>query len=163
MNIFCGVDNGLNGGIVVIDKEQKIIGYTIMPVIKGKKTEYDIRGIINFFNNLVEPDEVFVALEKAHVRPISGKRASFMTGFGYGLMQGLIESFGFSYEIVSPKDWQKEVLKGMNTGDTKKDSIMFCKRKWPNQSWTATEKSKKEHDGLTDAACVSLYGFRKNR
>jgi len=134
-----------------------------MPVIKGKKTEYDIRGIIEIFEGFIEPEKVRVVLEKAHVRPISGKRACFMTGFGYAVMQTAIECFGFGYEIVRPKEWQTEILKGINTGDTKKDSIMFCKRKWPSIDWTPTERSTKPHDGLTDAACMALYCYRRNK
>jgi len=94
---------------------------------------------------------------------VSGKRACFMTGFGYGIIQGLLGALKLSYEIVSPNDWQKEILKGLNTGDTKKDSIMFCKRKWPNEDWTPTERSTKDHDGLCDAACMSVYCYRLNR
>jgi hypothetical protein len=164
--IFIGIDNGLSGGIVAINEKQEIIGRCVMPVIKGKKTDYDIGKIYNFLsriNDVFINQDIFVALEKAHVRPVSGKRACFMTGFGYGVMQGILKALGVSYEIVSPKDWQKEILKGMNTGDTKKDSIMFCKRKWPKEDWTATERSKKEHDGLTDAGCMALYCYRQNR
>lgn len=162
--IFVGIDNGLSGGIVAIDKNQEIIKKWVMPVIKGKKTEYDI-GQINIIFAFIKSlnKKVYVALEKAHVRPISGKRACFMTGFGYGVMQALVEASKFSYEIIQPSLWQKEVLKGLNTGDTKKDSIMFCKRKWPDESWYPTERSKKEHDGLCDSACLSIFCYRMNR
>lgn len=154
----------MSGGIVVIDETQKIISKYIMPVIKGQKTEYDILNLVNIFINIKQLNKkIFVVLEKSHVRPISGKRACFMTGFGYGVLQGILSSLQISYEIVSPNDWQKEILKGMNTGDTKKDSIMFCKRKWPDECWTATERSKKEHDGLCDAAGMAIYCYRLNR
>jgi len=47
--IYVGIDNGLSGGIVIIDENQKIISKHIMPVIKGKKTDYDTLQIINIF------------------------------------------------------------------------------------------------------------------
>ena len=155
--LYVGIDNGLNGGIVIVNGETKtILSKFVMPVFKGKKTDYDIKSICEILEFL-NPDDVRIVLEKAHVRPISGKRASFMTGFGYGVMQGILEAKSLSYSIVSPKDWQQEILKGMNTGDTKKDSIMFCSRRYPKEDWRATERSKKLHDGLTDACCMALY------
>jgi hypothetical protein len=160
MRLYIGIDNGLNGGIVMLDKNQNILYKYIMPTIKiGGKSEYDVQNIIRILN-VLEPAEAFVCLEKSHVRPVSGKRACFMNGFGYGLMQGIIESIGMSYEIVKPQVWMKELE--IDSKDTK-GSIPFCQRKWPKENWTATEKSKKPHDGLTDAACLALYNFRRNK
>ena len=49
MNYFTGIDNGLNGGIVVLDEQQRVVKKLVMPVIQGKKKEYDIQTIGNFF------------------------------------------------------------------------------------------------------------------
>ena len=162
MKYYIGIDNGLSGGITVIDENQKIIESIVMPVIKGKKTEYDIGKIVIFFQDFHEPSNVYVCLEKAHVRPISGKRASFMTGYGYGLMQGILECCGMSYGIVSPNEWMKDILKGNDTKD-KKGSILWCKRKYPRQDWRATDRSKKMHDGKTDSCALAVYCFRMNK
>jgi len=35
--LYCGIDNGLDGAIVVIDENQEIVRKLAMPVIKGKK------------------------------------------------------------------------------------------------------------------------------
>lgn len=162
--IFVGIDGGLNGGIVVIDDTQKVLVKGIMPTIKVKgKKEFDVNGIVNLFLNLKKTygKEIHVALEQAHVRPISGKRACFTTGGGYYLIRGILTALGISYEIVPPKKWQKEILEGLGS-DTKAASIMYCKQKWPQVHWAATERSTKGHDGLTDAACMSIYCFRRN-
>jgi len=163
MTIFCGIDNGLSGGIAMISINQAVVKLIPMPVIKGKKTEYDIQAINQLFAEFTEPSETYTILEKAHVRPISGKRACFMNGFGYGMMQGVLEGNSIGYEIVRPKDWQSEILKGINTGDTKKDSIMFCKRKFPNIDLTPTERSTKPSDGMADALCMAVYCYRRNK
>lgn len=160
--LYIGIDNGLNGGIAIIDDKQEIINLKPMPIIKGIKTHYDIITISDLFKTTSQFCKCYVMLEKSHVRPISGKRASFMTGYGYGLMQGILTTLGISYEIVNPKEWQEEILKGMNTGDTKTDSIMFCKRKYPNVKLTPTERSTKPHDGMSDALCMAVYCWRKN-
>ncbi len=159
--IYVGIDPGFSGGIVVLNDKQEVIINKIMPVIKGKKTEYDMQSIIEIFEPLDGPD-VRVALERQHVRPVSGKRACFTIGFGFGMLQMLLEINGFSYEIVNPTVWMKEIFKGFDYKD-KKASVMFCKRKWPKEDWTPTERSNKPSDGLTDAACLALYCYRLNK
>jgi hypothetical protein len=161
MNQFIGIDGGLNGGIVIIDENQQVINKFVMPTLKSdNKTHYDAKRIVEIFKTLNEKENIKVILEKSHVRPISGKRASFMTGFGYGLMQGILESLGISYEIVKPQTWMKELE---ITSTDEKGSILFCQRKWPNEKWTATERCTIAHTGLTDAACLALYGFKINK
>ncbi len=159
--IYVGIDPGLSGGIVGIDENQKVVFQCVMPVIKGKKTEYNINKIIKILS-FENPQVVSVALEKQHVRPVSGKRACFTTGFGFGMLQAILECKQLPYEIVNPTVWMKEMFKGMDTKD-KKASIMFCQRKWPKEDWTATERSVKPHTGLTDAAVIALYCYRRNR
>ena len=159
--IYIGIDGGLNGGIACINESQKVQILKVMPVIKMKgKTEFDINGIVNFFKSL--PKDSLVVLEKAAPRPISGKRACFMTGAGYYLIQGILSSLDISYEIVTPQRWQKELLKGLKANDTKQASIMFCQRKFPGVDLTPTERSTKAHDGLSDALCIALFSYRLN-
>jgi len=159
--IYVGIDNGLSGGITVLDKEQNIIKSFIMPTLKvNKKNEYDTKSIVEFFHNPgYALSDIHCCLEKSHVRPVSGKRACFMTGYGYGLMQGILECIGVSYEIVTPQAWMKEL--GLNSKEGK-GSIPFCQRKWPNFDWARTERCKKAHDGKTDSACIALYCYRRN-
>ena len=163
--MYIGIDLGLSGGIVMLDENQKVIYKYVMPVIKIKgKSEYDVKRIVYIFQNLLhstlEPDNIFTVLEKQHVRPVSGKRASFMTGFGFGLFQGILESIGMGYEIVKPQTWMKELE--IDSKDSK-GSIPFCQRKWPDVNWKATERCTKAHDGLTDGAGLALYCYRRNK
>lgn len=164
MGIYIGIDNGLNGGIVAINDSQEIIIKKVMPIIKGDKNDFDVHEIVKIFEELfdVYDGQVFVMLEKAHVRPVQGIRAAFTTGFCFGIFQGVLESFGLSYEVVNPTVWMKTVFEGHNSED-KKISIQWCQRKWPKEDWRATERSSKIHDGLTDAAAISYYSYLKNR
>lgn len=163
MKLFVGIDNGLNGGIAVINNTQSVMETWPMPIImKGTKKEYDTKKIVQLFKRFKTGGKMSVMLEKAHVRPISGKKACFMNGYGYGLMQGILSSLEISYELVDPKVWQKEFFEGITT-DTKKASISFCKKKFPHANMKATEKCKVDHDGIADALCMALYCYRKNR
>jgi len=134
----------------------------IMPTIKlNGKNEFDIFGIVNIFKEKYMKDTI-VILEKAAPRPISGKRACFMTGGGYYLMQGILSSLNIPYEIVTPQLWQKTLLKGLKENTTKEASIKFCQQRFPYIDLTKPGRSKKPHDGLADALCMALYCLRIN-
>lgn len=165
--MFVGIDGGLNGGITVINHNLEIVYKLVMPVIKGDKVNFDIQKIKDFFNIVLKFKQdsgefIVIGLEKASVRPIQGIRAAFTTGYCYGMFEGILTSLGYGYEIVNPTVWMKKVFEGSDIKD-KKQSVMFCKRKWPNEDWCATERSKKEHDGLTDSAGIAFYMFLKEK
>ena len=82
-----------------------------------------------------------------------------MTGYGYGVIRALLAASGLSYEIVQPKAWQKATCLGLDD-DTKKASAKFCEKTFPTTNF-CVGKSKKPHDGLTDAACMAVYLRKK--
>ena len=161
-----GIDNGLNGAIVVLDDNNKqIVHKFVMPIIKGTKSrkEYDIQQIVTIFKGIIEDaksinESIIVVLEKAQISPIAGKNSCFSMGYCFGMMQGILSSLKLSYKVVHAKTWQKEILRDMNGSDTKQRSIMFCKRMFPSEEWKIGKQSK-EHDGLTDATCMAYFGL----
>lgn len=160
--LFAGIDGGQNGAIVVIDNNNAIIYKTIMPVIKSNeaRTEYDVSAIKNIFKNFVIEygvENIVAGIEKVQITPISGKNAVASMYFCYGLFQGVLSALGISYRVFRAKDWQKEILSGINGSDTKQRSIIFCKRKYPNESWKRTERCENDSDGLTDACCIANF------
>jgi len=162
MVFYVGVDIGLDGAFSVLDEEQRIRYIFPMPVIKGKKTNYDIQKIKTIFRTLNREDKVIVVIEKPIPRPTIGCTANFMLGGGLFLFEGLMSGIDISYQVITARTWQKELLKGLPK-DTKTASIMFCKRKWPDVNLTKTERSRKDHDGISDSLCMALYNYRLNR
>lgn len=159
--IFVGIDNGLNGGIVVIDNSGKVIEVYNMPVLKLEKTEYDVQELARILFNIQDAyQDIVVFLEKAHVRPVQGIRAAFTTGYGLGLMQGILQSLEVGYEVVNPTVWMKVVFEGNYSKENKKYSTIFAQRKWPDIDW---KRGKNVHDGITDASCIAYYGYLKNK
>lgn len=166
MNYYVGIDNGINGGIVVIDENLKVKYKYIMPVIRGDKNEFDVVEIRRIFEtlkmNILSQDYIYVILEKASPRPIQGVKQAFVTGECYGIFKGILAAKYFSFDIVNPQTWMKKVFEGFDWKD-KKASIMYCQRKWPEEDWKATDKTTKNHDGLTDAACIAYYSYLINK
>jgi len=155
--IFIGIDNGKSGAIVVVDENENIVFKEIMPLINN---EYDLKGIENILNR-VKMHNCKVYLEKAFTKPMNGNKANFTNGYQYGLMQGILFSNRFSYEVITVQGWQNSILKGITAKNTKEASISFCLKKWSELNWKKSDRCKKYHDGLTDAACIALYCKRK--
>jgi len=157
---YIAIDNGVSGGIVVLDNNQNIVEKNVMPVIGKSRKEYDINVLKDILYKYKENS--FCVLEKAQPHYRDGRKQAFKTGFGYGIMQALLIALQIPHQIISPKTWQKKVFKGLRSKNTKTASIMFCKRKWPKEDWTPTKRSRKCHDGMTDAACMAYYGVQLN-
>lgn len=160
---FVGIDNGLSGGIVCLNERMEVIHKFIMPTIKVEdKTEYDIKKLTAMLNEIYIDDfsneNLFVTLESAYPRQVSGKRACFSTGYGYGVIRGILETYGIKYIIVSPQKWMKEILGKTEKGI--KGSLVFCQKQWPTVNWSRTDRCTTLHSGLTDAACIALYGLK---
>lgn len=159
--IHIGIDGGLSGGISVI-RDKQIMNCITMPIIKGKGgSVYDIEQIVRFFKAiLTNDDNILVILEKAHTMPLNGGRANFTNGLNYGIMQGILKSLRIPYEIIAARTWQKVVFQGQTVKDTKQSSILYCKNRFPEEDFRATERCRKDHDGKTDATCMAVYGSR---
>ena len=158
--IYIGIDGGMNGGISVI-KNDKIIDLIVMPTIlstKNKK-EYDIQGIIKFLGKY---SNATVVLEKAHAMPLLGSVQAFNFGRGYGILLGILSTLKMPYSIVHSRTWQKKMFRDTNHKDTKQASVIIAQRLFPDEDFRATERSKKMHDGLTDACLVAYYGCKEN-
>ncbi len=161
--IHCAIDPGKSGGIAVLDENGKILHLWIMPVINSTKSlkEYDIPKIAKIFETLKEQysGNINIILEKATIIPISGSKSIASTFYCNGIFQGILTSFKLPFQIVRAIDWQKIVFVGMNRKDTKQASIMFCQRKYPDQDFRPTERSRNPSDGLTDAVCMAYYSL----
>jgi crossover junction endodeoxyribonuclease RuvC len=156
---YIGIDNGLDGGVVVIDETGMVIEKHVTPVLaegKGKRA-YDVPGMVR----ILEAHSVtqsFVFLERAQAMPKQGVSSTFSIGFGFGLWQGLLYSLRFPHAIVGPRQWQDEMFLGIDKSNTKRASALVASRLSPGTDWRATERSRVPHDGLTDAFCIAEYG-----
>jgi hypothetical protein len=160
--IYIGIDGGQNGSIVAIDKDGKIVYKSVMPILKSSsaRNEYDIatiRDIMNVFTFEYGAENIRAGLERVQITPVSGKNAVASMFLCYGIFQGIFSSLCIPYQIFRAVDWQKEILKGIAGDDTKMKSILWCKRNYPGESFKATERCTKDHDGITDALCLANY------
>ncbi len=77
---------------------------------------------------------------------------------GYGLWIGICAGLGLRYELVTPQRWQKEMLAGMQGG--KDASCIRAQELFPEADLKKGPRSKKLHDGRSDALLIAEYGRR---
>lgn len=163
--LYLGIDNGIAGGLASYDADSGQLNVIAMPIVgvktaKGNKNEYDIPAIIEWIRSMQDIGiPKMVILEKAQAFPGQGVVSMFGIGQGYGLMKGIIAALGLPYMVVAPKTWQKEMFKGMPQQDTKQASVLTAQRLFPQTRFVGTERSKKLHNGMTDAALMAYYGY----
>lgn len=164
--IYVGCDPGLvAGGIVALSGESKVLFKHV--VSQGKK------DLVTFYGEL---GEVFGELKSQYmdiifciedVHSLYGMSASSNFNFG-GIKHAKIAlstMAGFDTKLAAPKVWQKAIWEeedviikeGGRKKDTKATSLNAAKRLWPDADLRKSDRAKKWHDGIVDAALIAEY------
>lgn len=159
--VYCGIDGGLSGALSILDDTGQLLEMRVMPIlpVSNGRNEYDCQKILEI---LLKYPNATVILEKAQFTPKLGGIASFSFGKSYGMMIGMLSALKMRYHLVAARTWQKEMLADINSENTKDASAIIAKRLYPEQSFLATERSRKIHSGCTDSILIATYGQRHN-
>ena len=190
MTTVMGVDPGKAGGLVVLNDVGAIMETLPMPVLKAAKgrAEYDLVEIRRFVTRValdtasfdfdptadavavsvqrLSPVSLHVVVERAQPLPPTmpgGGNAQFQRGVSRGLWEGLLAGLGIPYELVAPRSWQSVMLRDVSGSDTKQRALIAAQRLFPGFDFRASERSRKAHDGIVDAALIAEYGRRRQR
>ena len=142
--IYIGVDPGKNGGIAVIDSD----GAIAFP-FSEERLLIELDGIAQEY-------ECICYLEHVHAMPKQGVSSTFNFGMNFGFIQGVLRAYEIPYELVTPQKWKKE----FSCTSDKNTSIEVCKRLFPGVNLKATDRCKKDHDGMAEALLIAEYGRR---
>ena len=146
--IYIGVDPGKNGGIAILSD-------TIPDVTVRVFSEDELLHICKTFRKTFNEDCKCV-LEKVNAMPGQGVVSMFNFGQNYGFIQGVLKAYEIPYELVTPQKWKKE----FSCTSDKNTSIEVCKRLFPGVNLKATDRCKKDHDGIAEALLIAEYGRR---
>jgi len=166
--MYVGIDPGLTGGVFGFT-DGGFIYYEPTPVIqvssgKKKRQEYDISKMNDIVKRLSVDFRVFCAYEKVHAFPGQGVTSMFSFGTGFGIWQGLLVANEVSFELVTPRVWQKEILQGMDKSDPKSSAVQVAKRLFPGVDFTLANQGSrrtKAHQGIVDACCLAEFARRR--
>lgn len=158
-----GIDPGFTGALAVIEPINRvIIALYDMPTVQplkiagGPGAVYPIvvdgprlAAIIKRH----EPQISLAVLERVHAMPDQGVSSMFRFGEGYGLVQGVLHSFGIRLLMPPPSIWK--AFHGLNYDKAR--SIELASNIFG--SLTAKQYfARKKDNGRAEAALLALYG-----
>lgn len=167
MGVWIGIDPGLTGAFSAISEDGKI-AFADMPTIavkSGKKNrnEYDAATIVEYLDSLKRNVGVeCIAIERQQAMPatlqgrMQGSTSTFRTGFGFGLLIGILSGLRLPYELVAPVSWKNALMR-----DCPKDkgaSIIVAARLFPEAA--ADLRRKKDH-ARADALLIAEFCRRR--
>jgi len=156
---YAGIDNGLDGGIVVLDEFGGIVAKAVMPTRKTGKGGERIVDAMELYELFGLFPEAVIAAEPAGIIS-AGIKAVASTAHSWGVVRAVLEIRRRRWEPIPAQRWQKVMMPGRKPGETKAAALESVRRLWPGERWLATPRSKKPHDGLIDAALIAEYARR---
>lgn len=147
--IYIGIDPGKKGGIAFMGdgkNNSETYPYSDDVLINNLRLIY-VQGW---------QSDAICYLEHVHAMPKQGVSSTFNFGMSFGFIQGVLKAYGIRYELVTPQKWKKE----FSCTSDKNTSIEVCKRLFPNVNLKATDRCRKDHDGMAEALLIAEYGRR---
>lgn len=174
---YMGVDPGLRGAIAILTDTGQVELLVPTPTSdnEGGRQEYNLAAIAKLLCAAARAGEVLVTVEKLQGLPATfgPKEKPIHTGFlanvargearGWAWMVAALAATGLpiTCELVSPKEWQKELVKGFPAGGHKERSVAVAKRLFPDVVLFRTPRSRLEDDGMAEALLLAELGRRR--
>ena len=153
--IYVGVDPGKKGGYaLIIAEEEKIDNGVYVYPWDDNEFPAKMRGIKQLADNPV----IVACVEKVGAHPGQGTVSMFSFGQSYGFILGVLAALGIGVQLIPPGTWKKEFSL---IGKDKAASIEVCKRLFPGVNLLATDKCRKDSDGMAEALLIAEYARRK--
>lgn len=159
MTLYVGIDPGLDGGIVTLDGDGRVMTYGAMALLPGKPRRIDWDACAM----LLERVRVggFVTVEQQPHMPLKfgGGKANHARG-GWVAWEFGCKLLKIPHACPRPQQWQRDMLIP-GKGDTKQRALVTAQRLWPGRDWRASERCRKPHEGIVDAALIAEWGRRR--
>ena len=162
--LYIGIDNGLSGALVALsDHPGPPIAQIMMPTRgKTKGNEVDALGIYNWLQSLeCRFDQMTVILETPG-KNSPGVMSLCSMWDSYGCIRSILELKSMRHHRITPQAWQKKMIPGCATGDTKPAALVKARQLWPEETWMRTPRCKTPDNNLIDAALIAEYGRISN-
>lgn len=154
MSGLLAIDPGLNGALAYTDGTA--ISVRDMPIriahVAGhERKAIDEAGLARMLRS-VRMHADLILIEDVHGMPSQSAAASFIFGYGAGVLHGVGEALGYRIEKVSPQRWQG----AMGCRD-KDHARALAAETWPA---IADQFARKKDDGRAEAALIAKYGWQ---
>lgn len=142
--IYVGIDPGKSGALAIMQENKEIDTFVFNPTVYVEQFQQ------------IKDQPVRACLEKVNAMPGQGVTSMFNFGHNLGFIEGILQAFSISYQLVPPQKWKKE----FSLSSDKSKSIEVCQKLFPEVNLLATERSKKPHDGIAEAVLMMEYARR---
>jgi len=166
MNVYIGIDPGLDGAAVSIASDDSPSGRRCFRILdtptltvegaSGNRREYDLNAMAEWLEEIAKMEaNRFALVERVHAMPAQGVRSMFSMGYGVGVWEGLLVGCGIPFERVTPQRWQRAMMDGQGKG---KDAARFkAMGLFPE---IADMLKRKRDDGRADALLIAEHARR---
>lgn len=157
-NIFCGIDNGLSGAVVLLSSESGVapIATLPMPLLSfGKGKEVDIAALDSWLCQF-DTTTMFAALETPG-KHSPGTMALCSMWDSYGAIRSLLTLRNIRHTRVAPRTWQKVMIPNCERGQTKRYALSIASKLWPKEKWLRTSRSRMPDNNIIDAALIAHW------
>jgi hypothetical protein len=158
--MIIGIDNGVTGALVALSPHSKIIAMLPMPIQKARKgNEIDIAAVWEWIYATAGAISAITAIIEEPGGSKSSKAATSMAG-SFHTLRALLVLKGIRFHRTTPQAWQKVMLPGCKSGDTKPRALSTARQLWPEETFLASDRCRTPHDGLIDAALIAEFARR---
>lgn len=159
-----------------MNNNNQLLACEPMPIIKkivGKKerSDYDIQEVYKIIKTWASDEHIARAgFERLRAFPGQSSQTGFSLGYGSSLFKTIFTILGIPFVEMEPRVWQKYIFERAGVQyttklatqaekkkATKTASIQAAKQLFPGSDFKATERSRTDHDGITDAANIGLF------
>jgi len=157
--LVCGIDPGLHGALVVLNRNGLLVSAHATPVIaveksngKGKRHVYLPTQMVTILRAVKETcTDVRICMEQVSAMPGQGVTSMFSMGRGVGTWEGIIAALDLPIFYVTPQTWKKQFrLKGSD----KAQSVVRALQLIPQLRQHVTRA---KDEGIAEAALIALY------
>lgn len=157
-----GIDNGISGGIAAVGQSGHLIAWSPMPIQSARNgNEIDVNRIVDWIDTTTggrRESAVYCVEEPGGSK--SSKAAKSMAG-SFHAIRAVLEMLCVRWHRITPQKWQKEMIPGCKSGDTKPRALAAAKQLWPEERWLASDRCRTPHDGGIDAALIAEFARLK--
>jgi len=154
------VDPGKDGAVAVLTDRGDVVGVHHTPRLGGRTREYDVARMARVLEQYAD-ELVRVAVERQSKRPDESRAATFSTGRGQGLWEGVVAGLGVPCELPLPTQWHRAVVTGTSPKDgPKRRACIAASRLFPTTD--LTKPSGLSYDqGVIDALLIAEWCRRR--
>jgi len=158
MRAALGIDPGMKGGIVWLNRTGSEVNSWRMPVIgDGSKAALDRHGLLVILRDFQETGGV-VAVEAVGARPTDSRVGAFTFGRAFEAPISMCAGLGVEVQLVRPQDWTRVYLRGKPRGKfIKKSAAEVAQLRFPTLPLGV-----KANWGMADAALIASYVQERN-